>query len=252
MEKIKLTFKNIGGKIVRSQEITSFVPFFIIVVVATVLNPVFLRGSNLSVMATTMMAMWGILSVAQGFVVLVGEIDISIGTMFGFASMLLAVLTAEGVALGLGMVCVFVVTIGLSLVNAFTVIKLRVPVFIATIGMMFICKGLAKVVNFGAAKSIYTIERAKDYMEFGSAKLFGMSWAFIIFITLIIIGRFLLSKVLISFIFVSPQPSYIFAHYSFTSYYVKDNGKRKECANKYLLVVFVNPQQCDNIVDNCH
>ena len=192
----KKSFKETILKIVNIPEITSIVPFVLAVLVAAILNPVFFKPANLLTMTGAIIGSWGILAVGQSFVIICGEIDLSMGTMLGFAAIMLAHLARSGVALGVCIAAAIVICVAASMINAFVVLKLKVPVFIATLGMNFICKGLAKIVNYGAVIAIYGTEY--PYVKIFCDKLakgpFGMSWSFCAFIVFIIIAQIILKK----------------------------------------------------------
>ena len=88
-----------------------------------------------------------ILSVAMTFVLLVGEIDLSVGSLLALASVLYAsVLGATGsvtlgvlAALGSGAMC--------GAINGLLTVGLRIPSFVVTLGMMEIARGLASFVS---------------------------------------------------------------------------------------------------------
>ncbi len=75
-------------KFILIPEVTSIIPVIVVLIVATILNPIFLRPENLQTLGTSLIASWGILAVGQGFVVMVGELDIALGATFSFAAMM--------------------------------------------------------------------------------------------------------------------------------------------------------------------
>ena len=192
----KKSVKSVLTKLVNVPEITSIVPFVLAVIVAAILNPVFFKPANLLTMTGAIIGSWGILAVGQSFVIICGEIDLSMGTMLGFAAIMLAYLAKSGVALAVCIAAAILICVACSMINAFVVLKLKVPVFIATLGMNFICKGLAKIVNYGAVIAIYGTEY--PYVKIFCDKLakgpFGMSWSFCAFIVFLVIAQIILKK----------------------------------------------------------
>ena len=192
----KLNARRLLYKIINVQEITSIIPPLALALTAVILNPIFLRPRNLATLASAMIGVWGILAIAQAFMIIVGEIDLSMGTLLGFTATLLSLMLRNGVPMLIGFAVVFVITLGVSLINACVVLKLRVPVFIATIGMMFICRGLARVVNNGSAVSIFATGYAvlDTFVKIGNSRLLGLSVQAWIFILLTVIAQIVLKK----------------------------------------------------------
>lgn len=96
----------------------------------------------------------GVLGVAVTFVIISGGIDLAVGTI-----MTLTAVTAGLVLTNLGMPLFFGIVGAMGaggvagMVSGFAIAKLKIPPFIATLGMMQISRGLALV--FSGAKPIY-------------------------------------------------------------------------------------------------
>jgi ribose transport system permease protein len=96
----------------------------------------------------------GVLGVAVTFVIISGGIDLAVGTI-----MTLTAVTAGLVLTNLGMPLFFGILGAMGaggiagMVSGFAIAKLKIPPFIATLGMMQISRGLALV--FSGAKPIY-------------------------------------------------------------------------------------------------
>ncbi|HML20624.1 MAG TPA: ABC transporter permease [Aggregatilinea sp.] len=90
----------------------------------------------------------GILAIGVTFVIITGGIDLSIGTVMTFSSVMAAVaITNEGLPVGVG-VAVGIGTGALcGLINGVVIARMKVPPFITTLGMMYIAKGLALIIS---------------------------------------------------------------------------------------------------------
>ncbi len=103
--------------------------------------------------ATTTM----LLGIGQTFVIITGGIDLSVGFTMGLSSVIMATLvrdlTANGVlpvfSILLGIGLSMVVGIATGLVNGYLVAFLKVPAFIATLGMYGVAYGLALIRSGG-------------------------------------------------------------------------------------------------------
>ncbi len=183
-------------KILNIQGITAVVPLVVLVVVASILNPVFLKPTNLATLGGAIIGIWGLFAIGQAYIIIAGEIDLSMGGLLAFAAVFFSYMLLNGMPIWLAIIITFAITIAVELINAFVVLKLNVPVFIATLGMQYICKGLAKVVNYGAAVTIYssTNPAVKQFCDALSVKPLGLSLSFWCFIILMIAAHLLLKK----------------------------------------------------------
>lgn len=91
-----------------------------------------------------------IVALGQFFVILIGHMDLSIGSSIGLTSVLLAGLVANsGWPVWLAILAVFAVAITIGLVNGMLAIYGRVPAFIATLVTMNVLMGLAYIYSRG-------------------------------------------------------------------------------------------------------
>jgi ribose transport system permease protein len=77
-----------------------------------------------------------------------------------------------------------------GLVNGIIAVRFGIPAFIATLGMLYIARGF----NYLLCKG-YPVYPIPDSLKaFGKAEPFGTSWAFVIFIGVVLVGDFCLRK----------------------------------------------------------
>lgn len=96
----------------------------------------------------------GIMSVGMTFVMLTGGIDLSVGSVVGASAVGAALLMTkcEGQLLGHPVVACFIMLVFgtvLGMINGFFIAQLKVPPFIATLGMMTSVRGIAYVITGG-------------------------------------------------------------------------------------------------------
>jgi ribose transport system permease protein len=132
-----------------------FVPVILLVLVVAlaVLSPYFLTARNVTEILLQA-AILGILAVGTTFVIVDGDLDLSIGAnvaLSGVACGLAMSATNENIALGIlaGLGC----GVGIGLINGLISTKLHVPAFVATLGMLVIGQGLALTLTNGASIS---------------------------------------------------------------------------------------------------
>ncbi|QDZ13015.1 ABC transporter permease [Devosia ginsengisoli] len=118
-----------------------------LVVVFSLASPNFMQTQNvLAILQAT--SVNGVLAIAATLVIITGGIDLSVGTLMTFCAVITGVvLTYLGLPLPLGVLASILAGMGCGLVSGVIIAKLKVPPFIATLGMMLILKGLSLVIS---------------------------------------------------------------------------------------------------------
>ena len=116
-------------------------------------SPYFAQMDNvLAIMQAT--AVDGVLGISATFVIITAGIDLSVGTLMTFCAVMTGVvLTNWGMPLWLGVLASIATGAFCGAVSGFLIAKLKIPPFIATLGMMWAVKGLSLVVT--SARPIY-------------------------------------------------------------------------------------------------
>jgi ribose transport system permease protein len=92
----------------------------------------------------------GIVAVGLTFLLIAGELDLSVGSMYGFLAIVFAELVVnQGVNLVLGIALTILLGIGIGFVNGFVTTQFLIPSFIVTLGMLGVLRGGALVVAGG-------------------------------------------------------------------------------------------------------
>jgi ribose transport system permease protein len=147
------------------QRLLAFAALIVIILVFSLLSPNFLQFDNVVgiLIATTVN---GVLALGVTFVIISGGIDLSVGTVMTLSAVMTAVfVTVWQLPLPIGIVA-GIATGGLAgLVNGVLIAKLKIPSFIATLGMLNVAKGLALVIS--GLKPIYF----NDTPEFNRAAM---------------------------------------------------------------------------------
>ena len=90
----------------------------------------------------------GILAVAVSLLMIGGEFDLSVGSMIGFAGVIMAILSTElGVSLYVSSLIALAFALGIGFLNGYLVIKTKLPSFIITLAGLFIIRGLTIAVT---------------------------------------------------------------------------------------------------------
>lgn len=90
----------------------------------------------------------GIIAVGACLLMIAGEFDLSIGSMIGFAGMMMAVPSMfMGWPMWLSVLFAFAGCMALGWLNGFLVVRTKLPSFIVTLAFMFILRGLTLVLS---------------------------------------------------------------------------------------------------------
>jgi ribose transport system permease protein len=135
------------------QKLLAFASLIVLMVFFSVASSNFMQTDNLvAILQAT--AVNGVLAIACTFVIITGGIDLSVGTLMTFCSVMAGVfLTYWGLPLPLGVLAAIFFGALCGFTSGIVIAKLKVPPFIATLGMMMLLKGLSLVIS--GTKPIY-------------------------------------------------------------------------------------------------
>ena len=113
------------------------------IVVFTAINPAFLSLTNVS-NALTFTVELGLIALAMTLLMTAGEFDLSVGSVFGFAPVVMWTLfNTDAMPLSAAFVCALIVAVSIGFVNGLMVTRLRIPSFLVTLGMLLVVRGSA-------------------------------------------------------------------------------------------------------------
>ena len=119
-------------------------------VVFQIVAPRFLTPGNISNLMRQI-APFIIVGIGQSYVLITGNIDLSIGSVLGMTSMISATLMTKGVNPWLAALCCVPASLLVGIINGTLVSNFNLPPFIATLGTMTIARGIAQAANKGYA-----------------------------------------------------------------------------------------------------
>ncbi len=128
------------------QVITVFFGLIALGFVFNLINPNFLSERNIANLLRQI-APYLIIGIGQGYVLITGNIDLSIGSVIGMSTMISATLLTRGTDPWLATLVTLVPCLLTGLLNGFLVSVCRLPPFIGTLGTMTIARGVAQLVN---------------------------------------------------------------------------------------------------------
>ncbi|MEX4006662.1 ABC transporter permease [Neoaquamicrobium sediminum] len=125
----------------------AFASLIVLILGFSLASPNFMQTSNIiAILQAT--SVNGVLAIAATLVIITGGIDLSVGTLMTFCAVICGVvLTYWGLPLPLGVLGAILAGAAAGFCSGTFVAKLKVPPFIATLGMMLILKGLSLVIS---------------------------------------------------------------------------------------------------------
>ncbi len=129
------------------QKLLAFASLVALLIGFSIASPNFMQTSNMiAILQAT--SVNGVLAVAVTLVIITGGIDLSVGTLMTFCAVIAGVvLTFLGMPLLIGVVAAIIAGALCGLCSGTFVAKMKIPPFIATLGMMLILKGLSLVIS---------------------------------------------------------------------------------------------------------
>ena len=141
-----------GMRLFISQHLSELVSILVAVALAiffTIQSPNFFTFDNALVLSQ-FIAPFAIFALAEVPVLILGEIDLSVGQMYIVSPFFVTYWNNAGVPVLPIIVLALLVCCGLGLINGLVTVKLRVPSFIATLGMAFALRGIVLIYSNGA------------------------------------------------------------------------------------------------------
>ncbi len=135
------------------QKLLAFASLIGLMIFFSFASPAFMQTDNMvGILQAT--AVNGVLAIACTFVIITSGIDLSVGTVMTFCSVMAGVfMTYWGLPLWVGVIGAIFFGAFCGFLSGFMIAKMKIPPFIATLGMMLLTKGLALVIS--GTKPIY-------------------------------------------------------------------------------------------------
>lgn len=130
-----------------AQKILAFGALIVMFLVFSLASPNFFQFSNIvGILLAT--AVNGVLALGATFVIITAGIDLSVGTVMTLSAVMSGVfITFFNLPVPIGILAGLATGAFAGLVNGVVITKMRIPPFVATLGMLYIAKGLALVIS---------------------------------------------------------------------------------------------------------
>jgi ribose/xylose/arabinose/galactoside ABC-type transport system permease subunit len=186
----KITSQKLTGifKKNESVSVTLAVLLFLTLIIAT---PYFLDPANIDALQTAI-APYGIMSIGMMVLLISGVFDLSVGSAMCLGGLVAAI------SLTLGADPIFAIIAGIvsgmliGLINGLLVEVAKVNALIATIGTMYIARGISEIVLVGRGQAGYT-NFPDNFNNLGRGQFLNVYYMFWIMVALVIIFQLILS-----------------------------------------------------------
>ena len=152
-------------------------------------------------------AMTAILAVGQTFVIITAGIDLSVGAIVGFSSVILAWLLQAGLPLWAALILTLLMGVAIGVFHGFGIVRMGLPPFIITLATLTSLRGIGLLITDGSTISI----THEAFTGFSRANFLGIPSLFWMVILVAV-------------------PAYIFLHLSRWGRYLFAVGSNREAA----------------------
>ena len=150
--------RTIIARLIARPELGPFVLLVAEIIVFWAINPYFLSPQNIANTLVFTVEL-GLIALAMTLLMTSGEFDLSVGSLFGFAPVLMWTLFNAGVtSLEVAFIVALLVAALIGLVNGVFVTRLRIPSFLVTLGMLLVARGTALFITDGFPQRTWNAE----------------------------------------------------------------------------------------------
>lgn len=167
-------------------------PLFILlglVIILSIVSPYFLTADNLTTVAKQT-AVIGVLTIGELLVIITGGIDLTVGATLAFSMVISALMMKDGTSIIVCILVAIVVGAIVGYINGFVVTEMKIPAFIATLGMSGVLRGAALIITNGLPVS----SLPKEIAWFGNGTISFIPVPILILAILAVIFQIVLSK----------------------------------------------------------
>lgn len=182
-------FTSFFRRALKVRELGILIPFLVICIATAIYKPVFLNTGNLIEMARSI-SFTVIMSVGMTVVIIGGGIDLSIGSVLALNGIITGMMLKSGLPIPVAILIGMLVGVVFGFLNGFVIVKYKIPPMIATLGMMYIVRGIVYVITKG--QPIYPFPKA--FNAIGQGTFLGLPYSIYIAIVVLFLGDFILKR----------------------------------------------------------
>lgn len=168
------------------------VVLLILIVTMSFLSDRFLTWSNIiTVLRQT--SINAVIATGMTFAILIGGIDLSVGSVLAITGAIAASLVASGMNIVLVIVLTLLIGLAIGLVNGLLISKGKLQPFIATLGTMTLLRGLTLVYTQGRPVSIFGSDASAVFSKIGTGYFLGVPIPVYIMLVVFFISWYILN-----------------------------------------------------------
>ena len=118
-----------------------FINLILVIIFFSFLSERFLTLENFASILT-ITAELGIVAIGVAFLMIAGEFDLSVGSVYAVAPMVLATLWEQGIDPFLGLILSLLISSSIGFINGYITLKTDIPSFLTTLGTMMFFRGV--------------------------------------------------------------------------------------------------------------
>ena len=174
-------------RLFKRKEMGTLIPLLAIVIITSILNPIFLNLDNIVDLLRNI-SYTLIVAIGMTYMIISGNLDLSVGSIITLGGMATGFCLVHGVPVALSILMGIIVATAIGFLNGWLVVKLNIPSIIATLGTMYIAKGIVLVVSKGTPYYPFP----KSFNAIGQSNLLGVSYSVYIAAILSVIFGYML------------------------------------------------------------
>lgn len=136
----------------------------------------------------------GIVVIGTALVIISGEFDLSVGSVYAFVSMVFVVLVPTALGVTGAFLAAMALSAGIGWLNGWLTWRFKLPSLLVTLGFLFIYRGLVEYVTGGVTMAIPDAQRSAPILAFLGGKFLGLHVAVYLCAALAVIFTVVLSK----------------------------------------------------------
>lgn len=158
-------------------------------------SPSFAQSANL-LSVGQQISQLGIMAIGATFVIISGEIDLSVGSIYALGAIVTGMAIADGLGWQFAIVLGLLAGILAGAFNGLATVLLGIPSFIVTLGTLSVFRGVALLISDGAPISLSDkMPGVSEFNLLGQGRLFGViPMQLLVFSAFILVGVILLSR----------------------------------------------------------
>ncbi len=184
------------------REIGVLIALILMFLFFSIASPHFFNANNI-VNIIRQISLLGIMAMGMTMVIVCGEIDLSVGSIYGASAILTGVLMTNGVPIAAAVLLGLGAGIVMGVLNGLLVTYARIPALIVTLGMMNVARGLALIISEGRVVNLTqrTVKTGglDSFLFLGQGKILELPIMSIVFIGVVVVSYLVYSHTLLGF-----------------------------------------------------